>query len=259
MRSHDAHAPSARPSSEPAPDSVLVVQNDRDKSLGAIAAAITHAGLRLDVRSAERDLPPVAGYAALIVLPGLADPVDESAALTRARAAILEALTADLPVLGLCLGGQLLVQALGGSVYQCRPELGFGEVFASTSASTDPLLGGAPERFSVFHAHTYAFEPPAQAEILLSNDVCVQACRQEMAWAFQCHPEVTREWVGELAAGLRGANGSLKPETADFFGRNGVSAEQLERDGRSADPVLRKLATGIGTGFAAVAARQRST
>jgi hypothetical protein len=65
--------------------------------------------------------------------------------------------------------------------------------------------------------------------------------------------------VDELAAGLRGRNGSLKPETADFFGRNGVSAEQLERDGRSAEPVLRKLAAGIGTGFATVSARQRST
>jgi GMP synthase-like glutamine amidotransferase len=144
-------------------------------------------------------------------------------------------------------------------VYQCGPELGFRDVFASSAASTDPLLGGAPERFSMFHAHTYAFEPPAQAEVLLSNEVCVQACRYGNSWAFQCHPEVTRGWVEELAAGLRGCNGSLKPETADFFGRNGVSAEQLERDGRTAEPVLRKLAAGIGTGFAAVSARQRST
>ena len=238
---------------------VLVVQNDRDKSLGAIAEGMTRAGIRLDVRSAEQDLPSVAGYAALIVLPGLADPVDESAALTRARDAIQEALTADLPVLGLCLGGQLLVQALGGSVYQCRPELGFRDVFSSSAAGSDPLLGGAPERFSMFHAHTYAFEPPAQAEVLLNNEVCVQACRYEKAWAFQCHPEVTREWVEELAAGLRGRNGSLKPETADFFGRNGVSAEQLERDGRSAEPVLRKLAAEIGSGFAAVTVGHRST
>jgi GMP synthase-like glutamine amidotransferase len=229
----------------------LVVQNDRDKSLGTVADGLIRAGLRLDVRSPAHELPSVAGYAALVVLPGLADPVDQDPPVIRAREAIAEALAEDLPVLGLCLGGQLLVQALGGSVYQCQPELGFGDVFVSPSASSDPLLSGAPERFSVFHAHTYAFEPPAQAEVLLTNDVCVQACRHGNTWAFQCHPEITRQWATALASGLRGQNGELLPETTDFFRRNGVTAEQIERDSQSADQVLGRLAAEIGAGFAA--------
>ncbi|MBV9167482.1 MAG: hypothetical protein JO321_08440 [Solirubrobacterales bacterium] len=234
--------------------SVLVVQNDQDKSLGGIADALVRAGVRLDVRSPNRDLPAVRGYAGLIVLPGLADPVDEDAAVVRAREAIYGALLAELPILGLCLGGQLLVQALGGSVSRCEPELGFADVFASSAAGTDPLMGGVPEQFSVFHAHAFAFEPPPDAEILLKNDVCVQACRHGQSWAFQCHPEVSREWVARLAAALRGKDSGLSAATTDFFARNRVSPEQLERDARSANPTLREIVRGIGTGFAALIA-----
>jgi GMP synthase (glutamine-hydrolysing) len=233
------------------PRSLLVVQNDPDKSLGRIADALVRTGVQLDVRSPDRALPTVLRYAGLIVLPGLADPVDEDAAVQRVRDTIHEALQADLPILGLCLGGQLLVQALGGSVYPCRPELGFAEVIAAPGASSDPLLGGGPEQFSVFHAHAFAFEPPADAEILLTNDVCVQACRHGGTWAFQCHPEISPEWVTVLAAGIRGEDGGLRAVTTEFFHRNGVAPEQLERDAKLADPALRKIADGIARGFAA--------
>lgn len=229
--------------------SLLVVQSDPDKSLGRIGDALRRAGVALDVRSPDRDLPSVRGYSGLVVLPGLAAPVDEEPAVERARGAIVEALDGDLPILGLCLGGELLVQALGGTVYRSRPELGFGEVFASPVASSDPLLAGAPERFSVFHAHAYAFEPPADAEILLRNNVCVQACRHGETWAIQCHPEVSPEWVAALAAALRGEEGGLPAVTAEFFRSNGVTPEQLERDMDAADPALRLVAEGIASGF----------
>jgi len=234
---------------------VLVVQNDPDKSLGRIGDALIRAGVQLDVRSPVRDLPSVLGYSGLVVLPGLADPVDEDPAVKRARDAIVQALQADLPILGLCLGGELLVQALGGSVYRCRSELGFREVFASPAASTDSLLGGTPERFSVFHAHAFAFQPPTDAEILLSNYVCVQACRHGETWAFQCHPEISSEWVAALAAAIRGENGGLPAATTEFFRRNGVAPEQLERDAAIAEPALRQIAERVAIGFAARLAR----
>jgi GMP synthase-like glutamine amidotransferase len=151
----------------------------------------------------------------------------------------------------LCLGGQLAVQAVGGSVYSCQPELGFGEVVVTPAASADPLLGRAPARFSVFHAHAFAFEPPPGAEILLSNDLCVQACRVGQTWAFQCHPEVSQGWVTALASGIRGQDGGLLPVTAGFFARNGVDPQQLERDAARAEPALSTVASGIASGFAA--------
>jgi GMP synthase-like glutamine amidotransferase len=137
--------------------------------------------------------------------------------------------------------------------------VGYGQVFASPVAFTDPLLRGAPEKFLVFHAHAYAFEPPPEAEILLTNDVCVQACRQGNTWAVQCHPEVSREWAHAVAAGIRGEDRGVREETVDFFRRNGVSAAQLERDADAADAVLIKVAEAIGTGFANFVSRGRDT
>jgi GMP synthase (glutamine-hydrolysing) len=232
------------------PPSLLVVQNDPDKSLGRLADGLASAGARLDVRFASGPLPDVAEYDGLVVLPGLADPVDDTAAIRRARDTIEGALGAGLPILGLCLGGQLLVQALGGSVHRCLPELGFGDVVALPEAAGDPLLAGAPGQFSIFHAHVFAFSPPVGAEVLLANDMCVQACRHGEAWAFQCHPEISGDWVAALAAALRGRNGRLLAATTGFFDSNGVTAEELERDAAAAEPAMRALADGIAGGFA---------
>jgi GMP synthase (glutamine-hydrolysing) len=230
---------------------VLVVQSDPDKPLGRITTGLERAGISLEVRSPTRELPPIAGYGGLIALPGLADPVDRTTEVDRVRETIGEALAADLPVLGLCLGGQLLVQALGGDVYRCTPELGFRDVVVAPDGAGDPLLQGAPGRFSIFHAHCYAFTPPSEAQVLLENEVCVQACRLGRTWAFQCHPEASRSWVQALAAGIRGGESQLLPATTRFFVTNGISAETLEQDLARADERMDRLAAGIASGFAA--------
>jgi GMP synthase (glutamine-hydrolysing) len=232
------------------PSTLLVVQNDDDKSLGRLADGLERAGVLLDYRSANGALPDARRYGGLVVLPGLADPVDDTAAIRRARTAIEQALETGIPTLGLCLGGQLLAQALGGSVHRCRPELGFGDVQCSPPAAGDSLLAGAPPRFATFHAHAFAFTPPAGAEVLLANDVCVQACRVGDAWAFQCHPEIPRAWVDALAAGLRGHDRGLPEATTSFFRSNGLTAERLERDALSAEPAMRDIAGRIAAGFA---------
>ncbi|MGB8876857.1 MAG: gamma-glutamyl-gamma-aminobutyrate hydrolase family protein [Solirubrobacteraceae bacterium] len=232
------------------PASLLVIQNDPDKSLGRLADGLQSAGARLDVRSPAAELPDVREYDGLIVLPGLANPVDDTVEIRRARDGIEGALEAGLPILGLCLGGQLLAQALGGSVHLCQHELGFGDVEALPAAAGDPLLASAPGQFPIFHAHTFAFTPPEGAEVLLVNDVCVQACRHGEAWAFQCHPEIAGDWVAALAAGLRGRDGQLLPATTGFFHSNGVNAEQLEHDAAAAEPAMQALADGIAGGFA---------
>jgi GMP synthase-like glutamine amidotransferase len=244
--------------SPPQPDRpLLVVQHDADKPLGRIAQAFAALGVPLDVRPATEELPEPSAYAGLVVLPGLADPVDDDPPVHRARDAIEQALAADVPVLGLCLGGQLLVQALGGAVYRCEPELGFGEISATAAAASDPLLAGAPGRFDVFHAHAFAFRPPSGATVLLENRVCVQACRVGEAWAFQCHPEVTRDWVAGVASGIRGDDGPVAAATAGFFRANGIDPDRLEEDAARADATLERVAESIAAGFAARCTAER--
>jgi hypothetical protein len=152
-------------------------------------------------------------------------------------------------VLGICLGGQLLVQVLGGEIYRSREELGFHDVRATAAAAGDPLLADMPRCFSVFHAHAYAFRPPAGAATLLENDACVQACRLGDAWAFQCHPEPTLEWVTALARGIRGTVEGIDPRTVEFFRSNGIDPETLEAAARTAETTADALARNIATGF----------
>jgi GMP synthase (glutamine-hydrolysing) len=231
---------------------LLVVQNDSDKPLGRIADALAADGVALDVRMATGALPDPAGYDGLVTLPGLADPDDDDPAVHRVRHVTDQALTAGLPVLGICLGGQLLVQALGGETYRSREELGFRDVVTTEAAGSDPLLRAAPQRFSIFHAHLYAFRPPAGAVTLLENDVCVQAVRLGNTWAFQCHPEPTLAWLGGLARGIRGAPDGIDPRTVRFFATNGVDPETLERQGRDAAATADVVARGIANGFAEI-------
>jgi hypothetical protein len=82
--------------------------------------------------------------------------------------------------------------------------LGFGQVAAAAAAMCDPLLDGVPERFSVFHAHTYAFEPPSDAEILLTNDACVKPTVLDRRGRFSAIPRSRlnglRPWPLQSAA-----------------------------------------------------------
>jgi GMP synthase-like glutamine amidotransferase len=105
---------------------LLVVQNEHDKHLGRLARPLREAGAAVDVRSSSAELPPLDGYAGVVVLPGLADPVDDEAPVHRARAAIAQALTRNLPVLGICLGAQLLARRPGGGRSAARPRSGTG-------------------------------------------------------------------------------------------------------------------------------------
>jgi GMP synthase (glutamine-hydrolysing) len=230
---------------------LLIVQNDWDKPLGRIADALLAEDIELDVRMSHAELPDAAAYHGLVTLPGLANPEDDDPAVRRVREATENALTAGLPVLGICLGGQLLAQVLGGMTYRSREELGFHDVRATAAAAGDPLLRHAPRRFSVFHAHTYAFRPPVSAMTLLENDVCVQACKLGDAWAFQCHPEATLDWVRVLAKGMRGTIDGMDPGTVGFFLSNGIDPDALEVGARAAAATAEALAQAIGAGFAA--------
>jgi len=232
---------------------ILVVQNDADKGLGRLEPGLLDAGAELDVRMADDELPAMDAYDGLIVLPGLADPVDDVPPVHRARAAIERAVELGRPVLGLCLGGQLLAQVLGGEVGPSTVEQGYHEVRTTAAAADDPLLGGAPPAYPSFHAHAFGFTAPPGSTVLLENEVGVQAARVGDCWAFQCHPETPVAWADALAEGIRGRTPEgMLAATPVFFARHGVDPDALERDARAADATAQAIADGIATGFAGV-------
>jgi len=114
-------------------------------------------------------------------------------------ALIRDAVAADIPVLGHCLGGQLMSKALGGTIAR-NPvkEIGWGEVTVADNAEAHRWFGNLPG-FLGFHWHGETFTIPADATRILSSAYCDnQAFALGKHLGFQCHIEMTeamiREW-----------------------------------------------------------------
>jgi GMP synthase (glutamine-hydrolysing) len=123
-------------------------------------------------------------------------------------------LAEQVPVFGVCLGGQLIAKAAGANVGPApREEVGWHEVTLTPEARTDPVFAGVPERFEAFQWHQYAFDLPEGAVSLARNPVGLQAYRLgDSAWGIQFHAEVTRTIVeGWIASDGGGRSIDLSP------------------------------------------------
>ena len=230
---------------------ILVIQNDVDKGAGRIGVALEAAGAELEVAMAYDPLPDVADYDGLVVLPGLGDPVDDEPAIHAARDAISAARELGRPVLGVCLGGQLLAQSAGAEIYRSEPELGIHPVRTTPAAQDDPLFTGIPSTYESFHAHAFAFRPVDDATVLIESDACCQAMRiGDRSWALQLHPEMTREGLHGVARGIEyDFEDGILPETAVFFREAGVDPVELRRQADELDELHTAIARQIGIGF----------
>lgn len=188
---------------------VLVVQHDLDSPLAALEPPIAALGVRtITWHALSQPEPPAGSFDGLIVLGGIVNPdgTDGDAPLEREREVIADAHARGLPVLGICLGAQLIAQALDGSAERMPAgEVGWVQIEFAEAAQHDALLAGAPQRLEVNEWHNYACLPPAGAAVLARSPACVQAFRVgATTWALQFHVEVTRpvleEWCEAAAA-----------------------------------------------------------
>ena len=112
-------------------------------------------------------------------------------------ALIREAVARDVPVLGHCLGGQLMAKALGGRVGPAPvKEIGWGELRAEDGAESAAWFGGEGVQFVGFHWHGETFSIPAGTARILSSSWCAnQAFALGKHLAMQCHIEMTEDLV----------------------------------------------------------------
>jgi GMP synthase-like glutamine amidotransferase len=176
-----------------------VVQHAEDEGPGLLADLLAAAGAAVaDVRLHRGDeLPPLHDVDAVVAMGGPMGVHDDDAHpwLGPERHWLAEAVTAGLPVLGVCLGAQQLAAALGAEVRPGgAPELGTGEVGLTDAGRGDPVLGPEGERLVVVQWHDDTFELPAGAVHLARSDRCaLQAFRTgPAAYGLQFHIEVDR-------------------------------------------------------------------
>lgn len=164
---------------------------------GLVATEARRRGLPFEIRHLYADdaVPNVRELDGLIVMGGpmRADDFRGCAPLAQERRLLAEAITTGRPVLGICLGAQLMARALGATVDRGpRPELGIGEVELTDAGLRDPVLGAGGRRLPVLHWHEDTFALPRGAERLAGSDAYVnQAFRVgRCAYGFQFHLEL---------------------------------------------------------------------
>lgn len=182
---------------------ILVIAHPGGGTAGVFAEAAATAGHDLEAWSpAGEDAPPrpLAEYAALVVLGGGQNVAEQARFpyLTREAGLIADWHASGRPLLGVCLGAQLLAQATGGAVTRAaRPEIGWFEVERLPAGDADPLLGFGAPRVLAYQWHSYAAQLPPGAVELARSPACPQAFRLGDSWGVQFHPEVTPAIVAE--------------------------------------------------------------
>jgi GMP synthase (glutamine-hydrolysing) len=178
-------------------------------------------------------LPDHAEAAGALVMGGPmnVDDVDGYPALAAEREWLEEALRRELPVLGVCLGAQLLARALGAEVRPGEnPEVGFADVEIHDPA--DPVLGGLAPRSSVLHWHGDVFDLPPGAQALASSALTEhQAFRAGNARGVLFHAEadatLVETWLAEP---------TMADEARQAIGADATS--DLPRQARQIEPDL---------------------
>lgn len=176
---------------------LLVFQHVAAEPLGTLDALIRARGHRIRFHNFERDpdaVPSIDRYRGLIVLGGPMNVEDQDRRphLKTELRAIEEALRQQKPVLGICLGAQLLAHVLGAPVRRLEePEIGWYDLAMTEAGRSDAVLGALGAGAPVFQWHGRAFDLPSGAEQLARTNTCEhQAFRWgTSAYGFQFHLE----------------------------------------------------------------------
>jgi GMP synthase (glutamine-hydrolysing) len=218
---------------------VLVLQHAEPEGLGTIQDALTAAGVKFrTVRGdlGERIPAGLDGAAGLIVMGGPMGVYEQDRYpfLADELALIQTCLGANVPMLGICLGSQLLAAALGARVRPgSRKEIGWYRVSLTPEAAEDRLFRGVPNPFQGFHWHGDIYDVPEGAVKLASSELTgCQAFRHGSAYGILFHMEVTPASVEAMAQAF--------PEE---MAEGGVSRAMLEQ-GR-AEHLVQLQAVGV--------------
>lgn len=189
---------------------VLAIQNARGEHLGYLADVLDAQDVEYEYTK-PTSLPPLENFSHLVVLGGPMGVYesDRYPFLGDEIAYLRRAFSSGIPVLGICLGAQLMAKSLGGDVFPGgKKELGWHHVVLTELGREDAVMGFLPSKFTAFHWHGDTFTLPDNTLHLASSQMYEnQSFRYDASYALQFHLEVTeemiRDWTAELDSKMR--------------------------------------------------------
>jgi GMP synthase-like glutamine amidotransferase len=182
---------------------VLAFRHVPFEGIGSIAPLLEARGITCDYADLYREGatdPDIAAYAGLIFMGGPMSANDPLPYLDRERALIRQAAGREQPILGICLGSQLIARSLGGGVHRNpEKEIGWFDLHFTEAAADDALFGRIPGPETVFHWHSDTWELPPGAVLLAWSKACRnQAFRSgSNIYGLQFHLEITPAMIDE--------------------------------------------------------------
>ncbi len=221
------------------PMAIIVFQHAADVGPGRLGVTLRDHGFKLSIRRLDLPLEHPLNQHALegfdksslipkdfdnihgVVSLGGPQNVGEDHAWMKPQLEFLKAThEMQLPLIGLCLGSQMIAAALGGQVGPMdRPELGFHNLVLSQAGQTDTILAGIPWASPMYQTHGYEVkQAPAGAAVLGSSKDCkVQVYRAGIrTYGFQFHPEFDRTMIEAILS-----------REGDFLARTGQSESEI--------------------------------
>ncbi len=207
----------------------LILMHDREEDAGTIQSYLEQAGAELKtIKFYEGEHLPTDAlhFDAVVSMGGPMNVYEEDKYpfLAEETGFLARCFETGLPVLGICLGAQLMARAAGARVTRApEEETGWYTVSLTQEGKSDPFFKGLPESFTVFQLHGDTFEIPENASLLVTSPSCHnQAFRISNSLALQFHLEVQ---AAKLAIWLIGHN--LRE---DVLKRYGELKETLDRN-----------------------------
>jgi GMP synthase (glutamine-hydrolysing) len=207
----------------------LVLRHAQAEGVGLLGNALRERGIHhraLDIGRGEPVPKDLRGVGGLIVLGGAMGAYEQDKhAFLRSESALIEkAIAAGRPVLGICLGAQLIAQVLGARVYPGdKREVGWAPVTLTADGKDDPLFVGGETSLTVFHLHGDTYELPADAANLATSPMYEQQAFRwgEIVYGFQFHLEFTESIIARLAQ---------EPESQRYMAEAGADLKRIIAD-----------------------------
>ena len=174
---------------------VLLVQNTRIEGSGHLGSLLEEDGFDIQSIIAKNETIPEKQFSLVVILGAPESANDDLSYLHDEQKLIKRCVSENIPVLGVCLGSQLIAKAFGSNVYRGpRKEIGF---YHDLEVCNDnPFFSGFQKKFTVFHWHGDTFDLPVGSNLLASSEYYQnQAFQYKSAVGLQFHLEVNESMV----------------------------------------------------------------